>query len=417
MAFLASFFDHTKKDVSRSWKTVDIINALRTEMEALTDEALSAKTEEFRSRYSSGESLDQLLPEAFAVVREAAWRVLGRRQYRFWITIPEAEGIGTSSLEELVVAETQRLATEERLHNEGKKFTMEKYMEPFDVQMIGGIMLHRGMIAEMKTGEGKTLVAASPLYLNAITGKGVQLVTVNDFLVRYQGTLMGELFYFLGISTAITQAGRGDGRLPAYQYDPGYAEPDGFPDLRPIHRREGYRSDVLYTTNNEVGFDYLRDNMSMDMEQLVQRELHFAIVDEVDSILVDEARTPLIISGQGAKPTELYGVVDRVVKNLHAETDYIVDEKSKNATLTEDGLARVERGLGIDNISDPENLIMFQHVNNALRANACYRRDIDYIVKDGEVIIVDEFTGRLMFGRRFSEGLHQSIEAKENVKV
>ena len=417
MAFLASFFDHTKKDVVKSWKTVERINALRPQMEALSDDELAAKTVEFRERHAAGVALDDMLPEAFAVMREAAWRVLGRRQYRFWIQRDEAGGAGTSSLDELIVAESEQAATEARLRGEGRTFTIEKYMEPFDVQMIGGIMLHRGMIAEMKTGEGKTLVAAAPLYLNAITGRGVQLVTVNDFLVRYQGSLMGELFHFLGISTAITQSGRGDGRLPAYLYDPGYAEPDGFANLRPVHRREGYRADILYTTNNEVGFDYLRDNMSMDMEQLVQRELHYAIVDEVDSILVDEARTPLIISGQGAKPTELYGVVDRVVKTLHAETDFIIDEKSKNASLTEEGLERVERGLGINNISDPENLMMFQHVNNALRAVSCYRRDIDYIVKDGEVIIVDEFTGRLMFGRRYSEGLHQAIEAKENVKV
>ncbi|HEX2948545.1 MAG TPA: SEC-C metal-binding domain-containing protein [Armatimonadota bacterium] len=417
MAFLASFFDHTKKDVARSWKTVEKINALRPQIEALSDEELKAKTTEFKERLANGTELDDLLPEAFAVVREAAWRVLGRRQYRFWVQKTGIQATGTSALEEIITSAQQRKETEDQLHAAGRTFTVEKYMEPFDVQMIGGIMLHKGMIAEMKTGEGKTLVAASPVYLNALSGHGVHLVTVNDYLVRYQGTLMGELYHFLGLVTGMTQSGRGDGSLPAYIYTPGYSEPDGLPNLRPVHRREAYQADILYTTNNEIGFDYLRDNMALDMSQLSQRELHYAIVDEVDSILVDEARTPLIISGPGAKPTELYGTVDHVIRNLRPETDYIVDEKSKTATLTEDGLARVENGLGVENISDPANLQLFQHVQAAVRAHGCYRRDIDYIVKEGEVIIVDEFTGRLMFGRRYSEGLHQAIEAKENVKV
>ncbi|HEY3376246.1 MAG TPA: hypothetical protein VGL77_02025, partial [Armatimonadota bacterium] len=417
MAFLASFFDHTKKDVTRSWKTVELINALRAKMEALSDAELRAQTVQFKERLAAGTPLDELLPEAFAVVREAAWRVLGRRQYRFWIKKTGVAVAGTSALEELITSEQERHAMEAKLRGEGRSFTMEKFMEPFDVQMIGGIMLHRGMIAEMKTGEGKTLVAAAPVYLNALTGKGVHLVTVNDFLVRYQGTLMGELYHFLGLTTGVAQSGRGDGRLPAYLYTPGYSEPDGLPNLRPVHRRDAYLADIFYTTNNEIGFDYLRDNMALDMSQLTQRELHYAIVDEVDSILVDEARTPLIISGPGAKPTELYGVVDRVIRTLRAEVDYIIDEKGKNASLTEDGLTTVERGLGVENISDPDNLQLFQHVTAALRAHACYRRDIDYIVKDSEVIIVDEFTGRLMFGRRYAEGLHQAIEAKENVKV
>ncbi|MHB9026818.1 MAG: preprotein translocase subunit SecA [Armatimonadota bacterium] len=417
MAFLASLFDHTKADVARAWKTVAQISALRPQMAVLSDDELRDKTAEFKTRVAEGTTLDDLLPEAFAVVREAAWRVLGRRQYRFWVRKPGVEGPGTSALEEIIVAERERDALEATLKHDGKTFTVERYMEPFDVQMIGGIILHRGMIAEMKTGEGKTLVAASPLYLNALTGRCVQLVTVNDYLVRYQGKLMGELYHFLGLTTGITQAGRGDARLPAYIYTPGYNEPDGLPDLRPVHRREAYRCDVLYTTNNEVGFDYLRDNMAMDMESLSQRDLYYAIVDEVDSILVDEARTPLIISGPGAKPTELYGKVDRVMKNLRAEVDFVVDEKSKNASLTEDGMAKVESGLGVENISDPENLELFSHVMAALRANACYKLDVDYVVKDGEVIIVDEFTGRLMFGRRYSEGLHQAIEAKEGVKV
>jgi len=418
VAFLASLFDHTKRDVSKSWDTVARINAQRPATAALTDEQLRAKTAEFKQRYADGESLDALLPEAFAVVREGAWRVLGRRQYRFWLRKPGVDGPGTSALDELVVPEAERDAAEARLRGEGRRIeAIERYMEPFDVQMIGGIILHKGMIAEMKTGEGKTLVAAAPLYLNAISGRSVMLVTVNDYLVRYQGTLMGELYHFLGLTTAITQAGRGGPELPAYLYEPGYSEPDGLPNLRPVHRREAYRADIMYATNNEVGFDYLRDNMAWDVDQLMQRDLHYVIIDEVDNILVDEARTPLIISGPGEKPSELYTRVDKVIKVLRAEVDYIIDEKGKNAVLTEDGVTRVEAGLGVENISDPENVQLFQHVQAALRANAVYKRDVDYIVKEGEVIIVDEFTGRLMYGRRFSEGLHQAIEAKENVKV
>ena len=417
MAFLTALFDNTKKDINRSWQTVADINALRPQMAALSDAELREKTAEFRTRLAEDITLDSLLPEAFAVVREAAWRVLGRRQYRFWIRKPGVEGPGTSALDEMIVTELDRDATETRLKSEGREFTIERYMEPFDVQMIGGIILHKGMIAEMKTGEGKTLVAAAPLYLNALTQRGVHLVTVNDYLVRYQGTLMGELYHFLGMTTAITQADRGDGRQPSFIYTPGYAEPDGLPDMRPVTRREAYAADIQYTTNNEVGFDYLRDNMELDKSRLRQHELYYAIVDEVDSILVDEARTPLIISGPGEKPTDLYVKVDRVIRNLRPEIDYITDEKSKNAAMTEEGISRVEQGLGIENISDPDNIEVFSHVQAAIRANACYRKDVDYIVKDGEVIIVDENTGRLMYGRRYSEGLHQAIEAKEGVKV
>ena len=417
MSFLSAWFDHTKRDIERSWQTVAQINALREQMAALSDEELREKTTEFRGRLEQDVTLDELLPEAFAVVREAAWRVLGRRQYRFWIRKPGVEGPGTSALDELVVAESEHDATVTRLQADGRTFTVERYMEPFDVQLIGGLILHKGMIAEMKTGEGKTLVAAAPLYLNALTGRGVHLVTVNDYLVRYQGTLMGELYHFLGMTTSVTQADHGDGRQPSYIYTPGYAEPDGMPDMRPVTRREAYAADIQYTTNNEVGFDYLRDNMELNMERLRQRRLYYAIVDEVDSILVDEARTPLIISGPGEKPTDLYVKVDRVIRNLRPEIDYITDEKSKNAAPTEDGMTRIEQGLGVENISDPENIELFSHVQAALRANACYRLDVDYIVKDGEVIIVDENTGRLMYGRRYSEGLHQAIEAKEGVKV
>ena len=418
MAFLASIFDHTKRDVSASWQTVAKINALRPMMAPLTDEELRAKTAEFKERHQQGESLDALLPEAFAAVREASWRTLGRRQYRFWLRKPGVEGAGTSALEEIIVPEGERDATEARVKSEGRKIeSIERYMEPFDEQMIGGIILHKGMIAEMKTGEGKTLVAAAPLYLNALTGRGVHLVTTNDYLVRYQGTLQGELYHLLGLTTAITQAGRGGPELPAFMYDPEYNEPDGLPKMRPVSRREAYGADILYATNNEVGFDYLRDNMAISMDYVAQRELHYVIVDEVDNILVDEARTPLIISGPGEKPSDLYIKVDRVIKPLRAEVDYVHDEKSKNAVLTEEGTERVERGLGITNIADPENLEYFQHVQASLRANVAYKRDVDYIVKEGEVIIVDENTGHLMYGRRFSEGLHQAIEAKEGVKV
>jgi preprotein translocase subunit SecA len=417
VAFLTSLFDHTKKEVNRAWRTVEQINALKPKMAALSDDGLREKTAEFQVRLANGATTDEILPEAFAVVRESAWRVLGRRQYRFWLRKPGVEGPGTSALDELVVHEQEREATEARLRQEGRQFTVERYMEPFDVQMIGGIILHKGMIAEMKTGEGKTLVAASPLYLNALTGRCAHLVTVNDFLVRYQGALMGELYHFLGLRTAITQAGRGDARLPAYMYEPGYSEPDGFLHLRPVSRTEAYHADILYTTNNEIGFDYLRDNMAMDMQNVVQGPLFYAIVDEVDSILVDEARTPLIISGPGMQASDLYQKVDRVIRTLRAETDYVVDEKQKGATLTEDGLQKVEAQLGVENISDPENLEIFSHVQASMRAHGAYHRDIDYIVKDGEVIIVDEFTGRLMYGRRYSEGLHQAIEAKEGVKI
>ncbi len=420
MAFLASLFDHTKRDVDRSWKTVASISALRPKMIALSDDELRAKTDEFRRRLAEGAVLDDLMVEAFAVVREAAWRVLGRRQYRFWVERSGLKNaVGTSALDEILVSEGEKANTENELKSSGKKFTVERFMEPFDVQLIGGIMLHRGMIAEMKTGEGKTLVAAAPLYLNALAGKGSHLVTVNDFLVRYQGTVMGELYSFLGMTTAITQSSKGDGQLPSYVYDPSYNQPDGIPGLplRPVSRHDSYYADILYTTNNEIGFDYLRDNIAMEMRQLAQKELNFAIVDEVDNILVDEACTPLILSGPGEKPSELYVTVDRVIRELKNEVDYIIDEKGKNASLTEDGMARVERTLGVENIADPENLELFQHVTSAVRAHGCYSLDKDYIVKEGEVIIVDEFTGRLMYGRRFSEGLHQAIEAKEGVKV
>ncbi len=325
-------------------KPVDEVMALEEEYRALTDEQLQAKTEEFRERLRNGETEDDILPEAFATVREAADRVLGLR--------------------------------------------------PFRVQVLGGIVLHQGRIAEMKTGEGKTLVATMPAYLNALRGEGVHIVTVNDYLARRDSEWMGKVHRFLGLTVGLIVH-----------------------DLEPEERRAAYACDITYGTNNELGFDYLRDNMVIRQGDLVQRGHAFAIVDEVDSILIDEARTPLIISGQGEKSTELYDRVDAVVKTMRAETHYEVDEKKKAVTLTDEGAQKVEAAFGIENLNDPENSELNHHVNCALRAHTLMKRDVDYVVQNGQVIIVDEFTGRLMIGRRYSEGLHQAIEAKEHVKV
>ena len=355
------FGNYAEKELKRILPLVDQIEALEPEMKKLSDEALKAKTQVFRERYKAGESLDDLLPEAFAVVREATVRVQGIRLFR--------------------------------------------------VQLIGGIVLHQGRIAEMKTGEGKTNVATLPIYLNALSGDGVHLVTVNDYLARYQGELMGKIYGFLGLSVGTIVH-----------------------DMENDERRAAYASDITYGTNNEFGFDYLRDNMVVYKEHKVQRILTYAIVDEVDSILVDEARTPLIISGQGDKSTELYGKADVFVRRLsgtvfketddkqHVDdadvnTDYIVDEKAHTATLTRKGVEKAEKYFGIENLSDVENLTLSHHVNQALKAHGLMKNEVDYVVKDGEVIIVDEFTGRLMNGRRYSDGLHQAIEAKEGVKV
>ena len=325
-------------------KTVDAVNALGDECRKMTDAQLRAKTEEFRARLQKGETEDDLLPEAFAVVREAADRVLG--------------------------------------------------MRPYDVQVLGGIVLHQGRIAEMKTGEGKTLVSTMPAYLNALTGRGVHIVTVNDYLARRDSEWMGKVHRFLGLSVGLIVH-----------------------DLDAQERRQAYACDITYGTNNELGFDYLRDNMVIRQNDLVQRGHHFAIVDEVDSILIDEARTPLIISGQGEKSTEMYERVDAVVRNLRPEIHYEVEEKKKAVTLTDEGAQRVEQAFGIENLNDPENSDLNHYVSCALRANVLMKRDVDYVVQNGQVIIVDEFTGRLMIGRRYSEGLHQAIEAKEHVKV
>jgi len=330
-------------------KIVDRINAFETTISALTDEELRDQTRKFRVRLDNGETLDDLLPEAFATVRAAAQRVLGMRH--------------------------------------------------FDVQMIGGIVLHRGEIAEMRTGEGKTLVATLATYLNALEGKGVHVVTVNDYLARRDCDWMGQVYRFLGLTTGVI-----------------------VPNMHEHERREAYNADITYATNNELGFDYLRDNMKYDRSQMVQRPFNFAIVDEVDSILIDEARTPLIISGPTDDKSELYISVDAIVKQL-AEGDYEKDEKQRNITLTEDGTENIERLLetaGLlqgSNLYDFENTQVVHHVNQALRANIMFRRDIDYIVKDGKVVIIDEFTGRMMDGRRWSEGLHQAVEAKEGVQI
>ena len=325
-------------------KTVDAIEALENDYMKLSDEQLRHKTDEFRERLRKGETEDDILPEAFAAVREAASRAVGMRHYR--------------------------------------------------VQLIGGLVMHQGRIAEMKTGEGKTLVATLPAYLNALSGKGVHVVTVNDYLARRDSEWMGKVYRFLGLTVGLIVH-----------------------DMEPDERRKAYACDITYGTNNELGFDYLRDNMVIRQQNLVQRGHHFAIVDEVDSILIDEARTPLIISGQGDKSTILYEKADAVVRSMKRDVHYEVDEKKKTCALTDEGAVKVENAFGIENLNDPENAELNHHINCALRAHALMRRDIDYVVQNGQVVIVDEFTGRLMIGRRYSEGLHQAIEAKEHVKV
>lgn len=354
--------------------TVARINSLEPEMHALTDAELRGKTDEFRTRIEQGETLDDLLPEAFAAVREAGCRTIGRNRARH-----------------------------------------------FDVQMIGGIVLHQGRIAEMKTGEGKTLTATLPLYLNALEGKGAHLVTVNDFLSRRDARWYGPIYHFLGLSIgAIRGASVVTGELGgSYIYDPDYVAegPDDWDQLRPISRRDAYRCDITYGTNNEYGFDYLRDNMAPTLNHVSQRELNYAIVDEVDSILIDEARTPLIISGIAQKATDVYYQMDRVIRRLSAERHYTVDEKARTAMLTDEGINYLEEILGVQDLSDPSNYELMSHANSALKAHSCFHRDVHYVVKDGEVIIVDEFTGRLMYGRRWSDGLHQAVEAKEGVQI
>jgi preprotein translocase subunit SecA len=338
------FGDTNEREIRRMMKTVEEINAFEPAMEALSEEQLREKTTEFRARLEQGEDLDDLLPEAFAVVREASKRTLGKRHY--------------------------------------------------DVQLVGGMVLHEGRISEMRTGEGKTLVATLPLYLNALLGKGVHLVTVNDYLAQRDSAEMGQIYTYLGMTVGIN--------LHALPHE---------------LKQQAYACDITYGTNNEFGFDYLRDNMVLYKEQMVQRPLYFAIIDEVDSILVDEARTPLIISGQAAKSTELYYSADRFVKVLRNEEDYTVDVKLKTVALTEQGVAKAEKAFHIENLFDHGNVTLNHHVTQALKANVIMRLDVDYVVQDGEVLIVDEFTGRIMTGRRYSDGLHQAIEAKESLEV
>ena len=354
------FGTSSEREVKAISPIVDKIEALDAEYSALTDEQLQAKTQEFKDRYQNGESLDDLLPEAFAACREAAWRVLG--------------------------------------------------MKPYRVQLIGGIILHQGRIAEMKTGEGKTLVATLPAYLNALTGRGVHIVTVNDYLAKRDSEWMGKVYRFMGLTVGLVIHG-----------------------VMGADKHRAYDADITYGTNNEFGFDYLRDNMAIYKQEMVQRDHAFAIVDEVDSILIDEARTPLIISGQGDESTQLYTIVDNFVSRLkckvvasvdtkeeedpNEDADYIVDEKARTVTLTANGIAKAEKAFNLENLADPENTTLSHHINQAIRARGLMKRDIDYVVKDGEVIIVDEFTGRLMYGRRYNDGLHQAIEAKEKVTV
>ena len=358
--FTKLFGSYSDRELKHIYPIADKIEALAEEYSAMSDEQLRAKTDEFKARLADGETLDDILPEAFATAREASWRVLG--------------------------------------------------MRPFRVQLIGGIVLHQGRIAEMKTGEGKTLVAVLPAYLNALTGEGVHIVTVNDYLARRDSEWMGKVHRFLGLSVGLITH-----------------------DVEGGARKEAYNCDITYGTNNEMGFDYLRDNMALYKEGMVQRGHSFAIVDEVDSILIDEARTPLIISGQGDESTDLYRQADDFVSRLRPvvyasvdekqeeeedlDADYVIDEKARTATLTARGIAKAERAFGLENLADIENATLSHHINQALRAHGIMKRDIDYIVKDGEIIIVDEFTGRLMLGRRYSEGLHQAIEAKERVDV
>ena len=362
MGFLSKLFkSYSEKEINKIRHYVDDINKLEPEMEKLSDAELRAKTDEFKSRLANGQTLNDILVEAYAVAREGSKRVFGKR--------------------------------------------------PFDVQLMGAIILHQGRIAEMKTGEGKTLTASLALYLNALEGKGAHLVTVNDYLARTQGEEMGKLYNFLGLSVGLI-----------------------LHDLSPEDRKAAYAADITYGTNNEFGFDYLRDNMVIQKNQMVQRELNYAIVDEIDSILIDEARTPLIISGPSDKANELYKTADKFVKGLKAKVitkddnkeeeseedmqyDYIVDLKTRRATLTSTGTRKAEKYFGVENLSDLDNMTLLHHINKALAANGVMKKDVDYIVKDGEVLIVDEHTGRIMYGRRYSEGLHQAIEAKENVKV
>ena len=363
MLGIAKLFGPSGERVAKKMRPlVEAVNSLEPEFQALSDDELRAITQELRERLGDGESLDDLLPEAFAAVREASRRTIGLRH--------------------------------------------------FDVQLIGGAVLHQGKVAEMKTGEGKTLVATLPVYLNALEGKGVHVVTVNDYLARRDVQWMGPVYHALGLTVSSLQ------HEGALQYDPEARSADpSLRSMRPVGRRDAYAADVTYGTNHDFGFDFLRDNIVVDEAQVVQRGANYAIVDEVDYILIDEARTPLIISGPAQESTQTYTSVAKLIPRLQAETDYTVEEKHRAVSLTDDGMSKMERLLNVSNLYDPENSLLVHHVENALRARVLYRRDRDYVVNGGQVIIVDEFTGRLMEGRRYGDGLHQAIEAKEGVRV
>ncbi len=354
--------DANEKAIKNIHPIVQEINGLEAATKALSDSELRKKTEEFRSRLSGEETLDDLLPEAFAAVREMAQRAIGQRHY--------------------------------------------------DVQLIGGVVLHQGQIAEMKTGEGKTLVATLPVYLNALIGKGVHLVTVNDYLARRDPVWMGPIYHGLGLTVGCLQ------HDAAYIYDPELSDsPDGISFLRPVTRTEAYGADITYGTNNEFGFDYLRDNMAIQRSQMVQHELHYAIVDEVDNILIDEARTPLIISGPAEEPVQLYYQFAKLAPRLEFEEDYTIDERTKSISLTQEGISRMEGWTKVGNLYDPENFHLVHYIENALTAEVMKQKDKEYVVMDGEVVIVDEFTGRRQPGRRWSDGLHQAVEAKEGLNI
>jgi len=356
------FGTRNEREIKKMQLVVMAINDLEPRLEKLSDQQLKAETQRFKQRLAAGETLDDLLVEAFAVVREVSKRTIRLRH--------------------------------------------------FDVQLMGGIVLHQGKISEMKTGEGKTLVATLAIYLNALTSRGVHLVTVNDYLAKRDTLWMGPIYHFLGLTVGCIQ------HEAAFLYDPESPVADErYRNLRPVSRQEAYLADITYGTNNEFGFDYLRDNMAVHPEERVQRPFYYAIVDEVDSILIDEARTPLIISGPAEESTEMYYVIDGIIPHLRPDADYHVDEKLRTATLTEEGVGKVEKMLGVSNLYDERHIGLVHHVNQALRAHTLFRHDVDYVVKDREVIIVDEFTGRLMPGRRYSDGLHQALEAKERVPI
>ncbi|MFC1915457.1 preprotein translocase subunit SecA [Chloroflexota bacterium] len=375
LKWLSGLVDSNEKELKRLQPIVEQINKFEPKFEKLSDAELRAKTDEFKARIEAGSSLDEILPEAFTAVREAAKRTIGQRH--------------------------------------------------FDVQLMGGVVLHQGKIAEMKTGEGKTLVATLPLYLNSLTGQGCHLVTVNDYLARRDPYWMGPIYHALGVSVAsIYPQQTPDEHQPSRLYDPEYDSGDSrWRHFRPISRKEAYEADIIYGASSEFGFDYLRDNMVMDLSQYVQRNLNYAIVDEVDNLLIDEARTPLIISGPAEESGQIYQVFARLVPRLRPSVDYIVDEKERNVNLTDvgisnlEGMMRREGLLKSPNLYDPANYSLTRYLESALKAHVLFKRDREYVVKDGQVVIVDEFTGRLMLGRRYSEGLHQAIEAKEHVKV